>query len=188
MRPVHRLELPQAVIEHSIAAWFRCAGLYAAEMIALGATSLLVLRPRFTMTELMVADDAFDRLLSPSVPLMIGAMVVGTVVIWIPYGGRLAALVPILLTQVFLVFLLGHQFAFLGLVESSPALLIVFGEFALLTVVLTIVFCLGAMWSAMALDRLRTHRSADTDRPIVAARDAANVAGLAGSVISSSAM
>lgn len=147
----------KGVAEHSSAAWFRYAGLYAAEMIVLGAVSLLALRPRFTMAELMVADDAFDRLLPPSMPLMIGAMVVGTIVIWIYGGRRPAALVPILLTQVLLVFLLGHQFAFLGLVESSSALLVVFGEFALFTVGLTVAFCLGVMWSAMALDRMQTH-------------------------------
>jgi hypothetical protein len=154
----------KGVAEHSTAAWFRYAGLYAAEMIILGAVSLLVLRPRFTMAELMVADDAFERLLPPSMPLMIGAMAVGTAVIWIYYGRRLAALLPMLLTQVLLVFLLGHQFAFLGLVESSSALLVVFGEFALFTIGLGVVFCLGVMWSAMAVDRLRSHPQRDIAR------------------------
>ena len=51
---------------------------------------------------------------------------------------------------------LGHQFAFLGLVESSSALLVVFGEFALVTFCLTVVFCLGAMWLTRMLERLRT--------------------------------
>lgn len=146
-----------AVAEHANAAWFQYAGWYAAEMILLGAVSLLVLRPRFTMTELMVADDAIDRLIPPSMPLLIGAMVVGTALIWLHYGGRPAALLPILITQVLLVFLLGHQFAFLGLVRSSSALLLVFVEFALITVGLTVAFCIGVMWSASALGRLRTH-------------------------------
>lgn len=125
-------------------------------MIALGAVSLVVLRPRFTMAELMVADDAFERLLAPSAPLMIGAMMAGTISIWFYYGRRWAALAPILVTQVLLVFLLGHQFAFLGLVESSSALLVVFGEFALFTVGLTATFCLSVMGSTMALERFRT--------------------------------
>ena len=146
----------KGVADHSTAAWFRYAGLYAAEMMALGAVSLAVLRPRFTMAEMMVADDAFERPLPPSVPLMIGAMVVGTIVVWLYCGRRWAALVPILVTQVLLVFLLGHQFAFLGLVESSSALLVVFGEFALFTVGLTAAFCAGVMWSTMVLERLRT--------------------------------
>jgi hypothetical protein len=146
------------VADHSTTAWFRYAGLHAVEMIALGAVSLMVLRPRFTMAELMVADDAFERLLPQSMPLMIGAMVVGTILVWLYCGRRRAALAPIAVTQVLLVFLLGHQFAFLGLVESSTALLVVFGEFALFTVGLTATFCLGVMWSTMAKERLRTPR------------------------------
>ncbi len=146
----------KGLADHSTAAWFRYAGLYAAEMIALGAVSLAVLRPRFTMAELMVADDAFDRLLPPSMPLMIGAMVVGTILVWLYCGRPWPTLAPIFVTQVLLVFFLGHQFAFLGLVESSSALLVVFSEFALFTVGLMAAFCLGVMWSTMALERLRT--------------------------------
>jgi hypothetical protein len=145
----------KVVADHSSAAWFRYAGLYAAEMIVLGAVSLMVLRPRFTMAELLVADDAFERLMKPSMPLMVAAMVVGTILIWLYCGRRRAALAPILATQVLLVFLLGHQFAFLGLVESSSALWLVFGEFALFTVGITAAFCIGVMWSTMALERLR---------------------------------
>ncbi len=145
---------------HSTAAWFGHAGLYAVEMIALGAVSLLVLQPQFTMAELLVADDAFDRLLPPSVPLMIGAMVVGTILFWLYYGRRPAALAPILVTQVLLVFLLGHQFAFLGLVESSSLLLVAFGEFALITVGLAAAYCLVAMWSTRARKGLRVGTSA----------------------------
>jgi hypothetical protein len=146
----------KGVADHSTAAWFRYAGLYAAEMIALGAVSLVVLRPQFTFAELMVADDAFDRLLPPSMPLMIGAIAVGTVLVWLYCGRRRPALIPIVSTQVLLVFFLGHQFAFLGLVESSSALLEVFGEFALFTVGLAAAFCCGVMWSMMALGRMRT--------------------------------
>ena len=140
--------------DHSTKAWFRYAGLYAAEMITLGAVSIAMLRPRFTMAELMVADDAFERLLPPSMPLMIGALVVGTLLVWLYCGRRWPALPPIVITQVLLVFLLGHQFAFLGLVESSAALLVIFGEFALFTVGLTAAFCLSVIWSTMAVERL----------------------------------
>jgi hypothetical protein len=105
------------------------------------------------MAELVVADDAFERLMRPSAPLMIGAIVVGTIPIWLRLGRRSAAFAPVLVTQVLLVFLLGHQFAFLGLVESSAALLVVFGEFALFTVGLAAAFCLGVMWSTLALGR-----------------------------------
>ena len=86
----------KGVADHSTTAWFRYSGIYAAEMVVLGAVSLAVLRPEFSMAELMVADDAFERLLPPSMPLMIGAMAVGTGAVWL-YCGRLrAALVPIL--------------------------------------------------------------------------------------------
>lgn len=146
----------KGVADHSTAAWFQYGGLYTVEMIALGAVSFAVLQPQFTMAELMVADDAFDRLLPPSIPLMIGAMAVGTILVWLYCGWRRPALIPIVSTQVLLVFFLGHQFAFLGLVESSSALLEVSGEFALFTVGLTTAFCFGVMWSTMALDRLRT--------------------------------
>ena len=146
----------KGVADHSTTAWFRYGGVYTAEMVVLGAVSLAVLRPQFTMAELMVADDAFERLLPPSMPLMIGAMAVGTILIWLYCGRRRPALIPIVSTQVLLVFFLGHQFAFLGLVESSSTLLEVFGEFALFTVGLATAFCFGVMWSTMALERLRT--------------------------------
>lgn len=145
----------RAVANHSTGAWFRYAGLYAAEVVALGAVSLAAFSPLFTMAELLVAEDDMERLLPPSAPLMIGAMVGGTVLFWLLYGRRLAALAPILVTQVLLVFLLGHQLAFLGLVESSSTLIVVFGEFALIAVGIAAVFCFGVMWSTMALERLR---------------------------------
>lgn len=150
----------KGVADHSTIAWFRYSGVYAAQMVVLGAVSLIVLRPEFTMAELMVADDAFERLLPPSVPLMIGAMAAGTVAVWLYCGWRGAALVPILVTQVLLVFLLGHQFAFLGLVESSSTLMTVFGGFALITVGLGAAFCAVAMWSTIGLGRFRSRASA----------------------------
>jgi hypothetical protein len=80
-------------------------------------------------------------------------MVVGTTVVWLYCDRRWTALGPILVTQVLVTFLLGHQFAFLGLVESSSALLVVFGEFALFTSGLTGAFCLGVMQSTRMLER-----------------------------------
>lgn len=140
---------------HSTGAWFRYAGLYATEMVALGAVSVAVLQPRFTMVELLVSEDDMELLIPPSAPLMIGTMVAGTILFWVLYGRRRAALVPILVTQVLLVFLLGHQLAFLGLVEPSSTTIVAFGEFALLAVGIAAAFCFGVMWSSVALQGLR---------------------------------
>ena len=129
--------------EHTTARWFGYGAMYAAEMVVLGAVSLAVLRPQWTMAELMVADDAFERLLPPSIPLIAIAIVIGTVGVWFAFGRRRAALVPIFVTHLLLVFLLGHQFAFLGLVETSTQLLAVFGEFALITIGLAAAFSAG---------------------------------------------
>lgn len=145
----------RVVGDHSTGAWIRYAGLYAAEMIALGAVSLAVLRPRFTMAELLVTEDDMEQLMPPSMPLMIGAIVVGTILFWVLYGQRRGAVAPILVTQVLLVFLLGHQLAFLGLVESSSTLIVAFGEFAVIAVGIAAAFCFGVMWSTVALQGSR---------------------------------
>ena len=148
----------QAVAEHSTRAWYRYAGLYCAEIVALGVVSLAVLGPRFTMAETMVMDDAMAELTPPALPLMVGVMLVGTILFWLYHGRRRGALVPILVTQVLLVFLLGHQLAFLGLIESSSTLVSFFGEFALIAVAIAAAFSFGVMWSTVLLERLR-HRS-----------------------------
>jgi hypothetical protein len=142
------------IADHSSAAWLTFVGLFVVEMAVLGATSLLLLSPRWSMGELMVADDAFERLMPPSVPLMIGAMVLGTVLMWLYCDRRWAALGPLAVTQVLLVFLLGHQFAFLGLVETSSTLWRVFGEFTVITAVLAAAFGLGVMGATQVLDHV----------------------------------
>jgi hypothetical protein len=140
---------------HSTRSWLRYCGFYAFEMIALGALSLALLRPQFSMAELMVADDSFDRLLPPSMPLIIGAMLVGTILLWLDSGRRWRALGPIALTQVLMVFFLGHQFAFLGLVASNSALMAIFAQFGLITLALGAVYALLVMGSAKLLERRR---------------------------------
>lgn len=147
----------RAVADHSTRAWFLYAGLYAAEMVALGALSLAVLQPRFTMAEAMVMDDAMAELTPPALPLMVGVILVGTILFWLYYGRRRGALVPLLVTHVLLVFLLGHQLAFLGLVESSSTLIAFFGEFALIAVGIAGAFSSIAMWTTVLLGR--RHRS-----------------------------
>lgn len=54
------------------------------------------------------------------------------------------------------------KFAFLGLVETSTALLVAFGQFAVLVVGLG-AHCLGAMWAATA--RQRINLAAEDGRP-----------------------
>jgi hypothetical protein len=147
----------RTVAEHSTGAWIRYTGLYAAEMIVLGVVSLAVLEPRFTMAEAMVMDDAMAELTPAALPLMIGVMFVGAILFWLYYGQRRGTLVPLLITQVLLVFLLGHQLAFLGVVESSSTL-IAFGEFALIAVGIAVAFGSGVMGSTILLKPLRPSR------------------------------
>lgn len=141
------------VRRHSTAAWFGYAGLLSAELIALGAVSLVVLEPRFTMAELLVRDDAIDLLIPPSMPLMAATMVVGTIAFWLLSNRRRTAVVPILVTQVLLVFLLGHQFAFLGLVESTSQLLVAFLQFTGITLTLAAAYSGAVTWTAVTTMR-----------------------------------
>ncbi len=145
----------RALAEHSTRAWFQYAGLYAAEIVGLGVVSLSLLRPRFTLAETMVMDDAMAELTPPALPLMGGVIVAGTILFWLYYGRRRGTLVPFLATQVLLVFLLGHQLAFLGLVDSSSTRIMFLGEFALIAVGIAGGFSLIVMWSTILLERLR---------------------------------
>lgn len=140
---------------HSTVAWVGYSGLIALEMVALGFVSLAVLEPQFTMAELLVRDDAFDILIEPSMPLILGAMAAGTLGFWVYFGRRWAALLPVAVTQLIIVFLLGHQFAFLGLVESSTLLARAFAEFALIAGALAAAFCWGVMGATRVLERAR---------------------------------
>ncbi len=148
----------RTVAKHSTAAWIRYTGLYAAEMIVLGFVSLSVLQPRFTMAEAMVMDDAMAELTPPALPLMTGVVFVGTSLFWLYYGRRRRALVPLLITQVLLVFLLGHQLAFLGVVESSSPMIAFFGEFALIAVGIAGAFSSGVLGSTILLKPIRLSR------------------------------
>ncbi len=76
---------------------------------------------------------------------MIGAILLGTLLLWSSYGRRSGTLVPILVTQVLLVFLVGHNLAILGLVELSADLVTVFGEFIGLTAYLGVGFAASLM-------------------------------------------
>ena len=135
----------KAVTDHSTRRWFGYNASYAALLVALGAVSFVVLEPRFTMAELMVSDDALAQLIPPALPLMIVAAVAGSFLLWVLYGRRRAALIPIVVTQTLLVILVGHNLAILGVVEMSADLLYVVGEFVVLTVSLALGFAAGVM-------------------------------------------
>jgi hypothetical protein len=126
----------RGVAEHSTSRWFAYNGGCAAILVALGVVSFLVLEPQFTMAELEGSDDALAKLIPPALPLMIGASVVGALALWALFGRQSKAFLSLLVTQTLLVFLVGHNLAILGLVESSSELFEIALEFVGLTVFL----------------------------------------------------
>ena len=143
----------KAVADHSTRRWFGYNGSCAALLIALGGVSFVVLDPKFTMAELLVSDDALVEVIPPALPLMVAASVVGTLLLWALFGRKGAALIPILATQVLLVFLVGHNLATLGLVETSSDLINVVWKFVELTVFLASAFAAGVMLSGFVRSR-----------------------------------
>jgi hypothetical protein len=121
----------------------------------LGGLSFVLLDPSFTMAEAMAMEDALAELIPPALPLMIGAILVGTILVWVGYGRRVSALVSVFVVQVLLVFLVGHNLAILGLVELSGDLLATSLEFIGLTALLGSSFAAGVM----LLTRLRPRRT-----------------------------
>jgi hypothetical protein len=144
-----------AVSRHSTRRWIIYNAVLVGLLVALGGLSFLVLDPRFTMAEAMEMEDALARLIPLALPLMIGATLVNTILVWIGYGRRPAALIPAFVVQVLLVFLVGHNLAMLGLVEVSGPLVATLVELVGLTALLGFGFAAGVM----ILDRLRTQMS-----------------------------
>lgn len=132
-----------AVSAHSLRRWYVYIGVLVGLLVALGGLSFVVLDPRFTMAEAMSIDDALAELIPPALPLMVGAIVVGTAVVWVVYGRKAGILVPAFVVQVLLVFLVGHNLAILGLVEMSRDLVAPFAEFIGLTALLGFGFAVG---------------------------------------------
>lgn len=143
----------KAIADHSTRRWFAYNTSCATLIVALGAASFAVLNPQFTMAELMVADDALEQVIPPALPLMIAATLVGTLILWALFGRTRAAVIPILVTQILLVLLVGHNLAILGLVEVSSDVLRVFGEFVALTAFLAAGFAAGTALIASAGSR-----------------------------------
>lgn len=132
-----------AVAEHTERAWTSYVAACGLLLVVLGGASLLAMEQRFTMGELVDDPNAFERLLPPALPWIAGATLVNTAVLWAWHGRRAGAIVPLLVSQALLVFLVGHQFAMLGLVEMSAQVLVVFAEFVGLTVFLAGGFAIG---------------------------------------------
>lgn len=154
-----------AVSSYSTGSWLRYNGACAGLLLALGGISLLMLEPRFTMAEAMVMSDPLAELLPPAVPLMVGAALVGSGVLWLLFGRHRGAVIPILVTQVLLVFLIGHNLAVLGLVELESEAARAMGEFFGLTIFLAAGFSLGMiLWSGI---RTRSHlHTPEGDQPV----------------------
>lgn len=102
---------------HTWGRWWGHIGLSAGILIGLGAWSLLTLEPRFSMAELMTAEDPLSMVLPPAMPLMAWGVVVGTAIVWVLASRRVGAIPAIFVTQVLLVLLVGHNLAILGLVD-----------------------------------------------------------------------
>lgn len=144
-----------AVSPQSTTRWLIYNGVLVGLLVALGGLSFVLLDPKFTMAEAMAMDDALAELIPPALPLMIGAILVGTLLVWMAYGRRARALLSVCIVQVLLVFLVGHNLAILGLVEVSEDLLATFAEFIGLTALLGFGFAVGVM----ILTRLRPSKS-----------------------------
>lgn len=141
-----------ATTAHGWHRWVAYNATLAALLVGLGGVSLLVLEPRVTMAELMVAADPLAVVIPPVVPLMAAATVVGALVIWLLFSQRRHAVVPVLATQLVLVILDGHNLAILGLVELTADALPRIGMFIGLTVGLAAAFA-GVVVIVAALGR-----------------------------------
>ncbi|MFO7549283.1 MAG: hypothetical protein R6X29_10510 [Acidimicrobiia bacterium] len=108
-----------AVDRHTPGRWLAYNTGGAALLMALGGASLLVFVPRFTMAEVLAADDPLGLLMPPALPLIAAGTLAGTLILWVLFSRSKSALPSILVTQSLLMFLIGHNLAVLGLVEVS---------------------------------------------------------------------
>jgi len=99
--------------------WFALNGAYLLTMFALGIVSLIGFEPAWTFAELNVEDPPIGELFSRALPLMIGFSLVGALPIWVTFGRKRSAFVPIIVTEAVLVLLLGHNVAIIGLVDLT---------------------------------------------------------------------
>ena len=149
-----------SVSEPSAQTWLVYTGMCTGLVAGLAFVSLAVLEPRFTMAEMMAVDDGMAVLVPPSLPLMGAAAVFGTVVLWLWSGRRSRALLPLLVSQVLLVFFAGHQLAFLGLVDMPGEIVATMGAFV------GFVLLLGGLFTGAVLtgEVLRARLLATTEK------------------------
>jgi hypothetical protein len=134
--------------------WLAYSGACAVLLLALGGASLLIFEPRFTMLEILGADDPLRLLMPPALPLMAVGTVVGGIALWATFGLRHGALGPIIVCQALLMFLLGHNLAILGLVEVPAEQLYRVGTFIGLTGFLAVLFAVGTLLVTWGRSRL----------------------------------
>lgn len=141
-------------IAHAWGRWVAYNASLTVLLVGLGGVSLVVLDPRLTMAALMVASDPLGEVIPPAVPLMAAATMVGALVVWLLFSRRRHAAVPILVTQLVLVLLVGHNLAILGLVELTSDALPLVWKFIGLTVLLAAAFAGGVVILAVLGRRL----------------------------------
>ncbi len=108
----------RAVADHrSAARWFTLNAAYLGTLLALSAVSVLLFNPEWTFAELNVENPPIGDLFSRVIPLMVGYTLGTALLVWAVFGRVRSALVPILVTEAFLVLLLGHNVAIIGLVS-----------------------------------------------------------------------
>lgn len=142
-------------VEHSTSRWLAYNGACIAALSGLGFASIIAMEPQFTMVEILAMDDPLGRLM----PLALVPMILGTVAatagIWLVFGRKGASLIPILVTQALLMFLIGHNLAIMGAVEIPSSMLYLIWEFVGLTLFLGAGFAL----TALLVTRLRIGQS-----------------------------
>lgn len=112
----------------SVRSWLAFNSLHVASLLVLGVASLLFFEPAATTAELVVSDNPLGDLVPTALPLMVGATLAGTAVLWAAFSRRLGSLPSVLVAHTLLVVLVGHNLAILGLVELADPVA-AFGSF-----------------------------------------------------------
>jgi hypothetical protein len=123
---------------------------YLATLLALGVVSVALYEPEWALAELIVENPLLGDLFSRVVPLMVVYAIGASLAVWAAFGRVRSSLLPILVSEVLLVVLLGNNVAIIGLVDI-PA-----GSWYLVVEMLGLVAFLGITYSVAfpVLDRL----------------------------------